>query len=93
MTLTIEFEVPSEVEAVFRSRGEALAREMKEAYVVELFRQGKLSHFGLSKALGLDRLETDAYLKRRGIFEGALTEQDIDDDLTRLREGLAKEKR
>jgi len=47
---------------------------------VELFRRGKLSHLELSKVLGLDRFETDAYLKQHNIFEGSLTMEDLEAD-------------
>jgi len=91
MSLTVKIELPSEVEEAFRSRGEKLAEEMKTAYAVDLFRRGQLSHYALSKALGLDRFQLDAYLKQHGIFEGSLTHQDVDDDLQRLHEFFGKD--
>jgi predicted HTH domain antitoxin len=91
MLLTVQIELPSEVEEAFRARGENLAEEMKAAYAVDLFRRGQLSHYALSKALGLDRFQTDAYLKQHGIFEGSLTPQDVDGDLQRLHEFFGKD--
>jgi predicted HTH domain antitoxin len=35
-----------------------LDEELKEAYALELFRTGRLTHYELSKVLGLDRFET-----------------------------------
>ena len=62
-----------------------LSEEVKEAYVLELFRRGKLSHYELSRILGLDRFETDAYLKRHNVFEGSLTLEDLEADFQTLR--------
>ena len=53
---------------------------MTEAYLLELFRRGQISHYELSQALGLDRFETDAYLKQHKIFEGSLTMEDLEQD-------------
>ena len=54
-----------------------LDAEAKKAVALDLFRRGKLSHYELSKVLGLDRLQTDAYLKRHNVVEGSLTMQDL----------------
>ena len=53
--------------------------EFREACALELFRRGKLSHYELSKLLGLDRFETDALLKRHNVVEGSLTMDDLDE--------------
>lgn len=47
---------------------------------LKLFRRGELSHYQLSQVLGLDRFETDAWLKRRGVFEGSPTTADVEQD-------------
>jgi len=91
MLLTVKIDLPSEVEEAFRSRGDKLAEEMKAAYAVDLFRRGQLSHYALSKALRLDRFQTDAYLKQHGIFEGSLSHQEVDEDLQRLHEFFGKD--
>jgi hypothetical protein len=39
-----------------------------------------LSHYELSSILGLDRFETDAYLKRHKVFEGSLAMDDLEAD-------------
>ena len=53
-------------------------------FVLELFRRGKISHYELSCALGLDRIETDAYLKKHGVFEGSLSLKDLEADYQTL---------
>ena len=80
MPLNVTFESPAELEDRLRRESPDLATEVKEAYALELFRRGKLSHYELSWVLGLDRLETDAWLKRRQVFEGSLTMADLEAD-------------
>lgn len=80
MALTINFELPADVEAKLRAQTQDLDADVKEAYALELFRRGRLSHFELSQILGLDRFETDAYLKRHHVFEGSLTMEDLEAD-------------
>jgi predicted HTH domain antitoxin len=78
--MAVTFQLPADVEQKLRAENPNLDAEAKEAYALELFRRGKLSHCELSKVLGLDRFETDAYLKRHNVFEGSLTSQDLEDD-------------
>jgi hypothetical protein len=80
MSLNVTLDLPPEVEAKVRREGGSLDDEVKEAYVLELFRRGTLSHFELSQALELDRIETDAFLKRHGVFEGSLRSEDLEAD-------------
>ncbi len=80
MALNVRLELPPDVEEKLRRQTTDLDADVKEAYVLELFRRGRLSHCELSHVLGLDRLETDAYLKRHNVFEGSLTMADLEDD-------------
>lgn len=80
MSLTITFDLPTDLEERLRRETSDLGIEVKEAYALEMFRRGRLSHYELSRILGLDRFETDAYLKRHNIFEGSLTMADIESD-------------
>jgi len=41
--------------------------------VVELYRQGKLTHLQLANALGLDRWQTEALLKKHDVTEDLMT--------------------
>lgn len=43
--------------------------ETNEAVLVQLYRQGKLSHLALSQALGLDRFQTEQVLHKYGVTE------------------------
>ena len=72
MSFTVRLDLPPDVEQKLRDETPDLAAEVKEAYVLELFRRGKLNHYELSQVLGLDRFETDAYLKRHNVSTSAL---------------------
>jgi predicted HTH domain antitoxin len=62
--MTISFELPQDIEQELRTNGLDLNQEAKEACLVELYRQERISHRQLAEALGLSRYETDGVLKR-----------------------------
>ncbi len=76
MAVTVEF--PKDLEARLRANSPNFDGDAREALSVELFRQGKLSHYELSTVLGLDRFQTNALLKRHRVTQGTLTMQDLD---------------
>ena len=90
MSLTITINLPPDLEGKLRKEIPDLSNDVKEAYVLELFRRGILSHLELSKILGLDRFETDAYLKLHRVYEGSLTVDDLKADLKTLQDVLSK---
>ena len=82
--MAVTIQLPSDVEQRLRAEFSDLDAQAKEALAVELFRQGKLSHFELSKILGIDRFQTDACLKRHQVVEGSLTMEDLDEQAKTL---------
>ena len=80
MALNVMLDLPADIEERLRRETTNLNADVKEAYALELFRRGKLGHYELSCVLGLDRFETDAYLKRHKVFEGSPTMADLDAD-------------
>ena len=80
MSLTVTIDVPSEVEPQVRAAVPDLGAFAREAFAVQLFRDGVYSHYDLGRALGLDRFETDALLKRYRVTEHGLTHADLDAD-------------
>ena len=82
--MAVTFQLPGDLEKRLRAQSPDLDAEAREISTLELFRRGKLSHFELSQVLGLDRFETDAYLKRHNVVEGALTTQDLDEQAKTL---------
>ena len=90
MPLKITLNLPADVEEKLRREIPNLDTDVREAFVLELFRRGKLSHDELSQVLGLDRFETDAYLKRHKVFEGSLTMGDLESDRQTLERVMGK---
>jgi predicted HTH domain antitoxin len=90
MPLNVTFNLPADIEERLRRESPNLDAEVKEAYALELFRRGKLSHYELSQVLGLDRFETDGYLKRHNVFEGSLTMADLEADRQTLERVMSK---
>jgi hypothetical protein len=70
--MTISFEIPQEIEEEIRTNGADLNRDAKEVYLMEQYRQARLSHRQLQDALGLSFHQTEELLKCRGLG------QDID---------------
>ena len=91
--MAVTIQLPADVEQRLRAQTPDLDTELKEAVVLDLFRRGKLSHYELSKILGLDRFETDAYLKRHNVVEGSLTMQDLDEQARTLDRVLGQVRR
>ena len=92
MPLTVRLNLPPDVEEKLRQETPDLDNDVKEAYALELFRRGKLSHYELSRSLGLDRFETDAYLRRHSVLEGSPTLEDLEADRDTLRELFSQER-
>ena len=51
--MAVSFQLPTELEHGLRRELRDLDAEAKEALLVSLYRQGRLSHLALSQALGL----------------------------------------
>jgi predicted HTH domain antitoxin len=66
--MTISFEIPSEIEQELGSNGADLNGEAREAFLIELYRQERITHHQLVAALGLSRYETDGVLKRHKVW-------------------------
>jgi predicted HTH domain antitoxin len=84
--MTVTIQLPPEVEQRLRAETPDLDAEAKQAVLVELYRQEKLTHFELSQALGLDRFEADAVLKKHQVTVDLPTPQEIEEDLDLLRQ-------
>lgn len=78
--MAVTIQLPHEIEQRLRTASPDLETEATEAVALDLFRRERISHFELSQMLGLDRFETDAYLKRHHVFEGSLTMEDLEAD-------------
>ncbi len=77
--MAVTIQLPSDVEQRLRAEFPDLDMEAREAVALDLFRRGTLPHYELSRILGLDLFETDAYLKCHNVIEGSLTMEDLDE--------------
>lgn len=84
MSFTVRFELPPDIEQRLRQEAPDISKEVQEVFVLELFRRGKISHYELSRVLGLDRIEIDVYLKKHAVFEGSLSLKDLEADYQTL---------
>lgn len=91
MPLHVALRLPPDIEDRLRRETPDLDAAVTEAYALELFRQGRLSHCELSRVLGLDRHETEAFLKRRHVYEGSLTMADLEADRQTLHRVVERE--
>jgi hypothetical protein len=71
--MSITFELPPEIERTLRDRVADFDAQAKESALVEMYRQGRLTHSELAEALGLSRYQVDGVLKRHGVVEDLLT--------------------
>jgi len=88
MNLSLTLNLPPEVEERLRAESGDLSSAVRESFAINLFRRGILSHHQLGQVLGIDRFETDALLKRNDVTEYSLTHEDIDADVSSLKEFL-----
>lgn len=88
MDVSLTVKLPPEAEKRIRDESPDLPAAVREGFLVNLFRRGILTHDQLGQALGLDRFETDATLKRHQVTEQSLTHEEIDADVASLQELL-----
>jgi hypothetical protein len=82
--MAVTIQLPEEIEQDLRCRLGDLDATGKEAMLIELYRQGKLARHQLSTALGLDRFETEALLKKHNVVEDFPTDEEYEAALVRL---------
>jgi hypothetical protein len=63
--MTISFDIPQEIEQQIRTDGVDLGRDAKEVYLMEQYRQAKITHRQLEEALDLSFHEAEQLLKQR----------------------------
>ncbi len=73
--MSISFEIPQDIEQELRANDLDMNREAKEAYLVNLYCEDRISHRQLGEALGLSRYETDGVLKRYKVSPNVTAEE------------------
>ncbi len=86
--MAITIELPSAIEEKLRADAGDLAAAGKEALMIELYREGRISHGELADALGLSRSQADEVLSRRGVTEDLLTSAELAEQVAGLRKLL-----
>lgn len=71
--MPITFRLPEAIEQQLRQEFADLNHAAKEATLVELYRQAKITHFELGQALELSYSQTDDLLKRYRVTEDLLS--------------------
>jgi energy-converting hydrogenase A subunit M len=84
--MAVTIQLSAEIEQALRRQFSDIDQAAKEALLVELYRQDKLTHNELALALGLDRFEADALLRKHGVTEDLLTGAEYEAALSHLRE-------
>lgn len=78
--MTITVELPEDIAAHLASRGEDIPRAVLEAFALNEYVAGHLTHAQLQRVLRLEnRMEADAFLKAHGV-ELEYTEHDLERD-------------
>lgn len=90
MTVTLEF--PAELDRL-REEVPDFDKEAMIAVALDWFRKEQIGHYELSRILGLDRYDTDTFLKARGEFAQCLTAEEVWEDVRTIKEVLAEMER
>lgn len=85
--MPITFDIPQDLEKNLAQQLGDLNQAAKEAALVELYRQGRISRPELSRALDLSRYETDGLLKRHCVTEDLITIEELDEQLLHRERG------
>ncbi len=83
--MTIHVNIPPGVEQAMKSLGRDAAAEFTEAGMVELYRQGTISHGQLAEGLGVSRAQADEILRRHKVSEDLLTSSELNAQLDAMR--------
>lgn len=73
--MTISFDIPRDIERELSTSVPDLNADAREAYLVNLYREDRITHHQLAGAPGLSRLETEGVLKRRKVSSGVTVEE------------------
>ncbi|MEI7780775.1 MAG: UPF0175 family protein [Planctomycetota bacterium] len=83
--MSISFELPVAVEEQLRRDHADLDVVAKEAALVELYRQGRISQHQLGLSLDKSRCEVEELLKRHNVTEDLYTAEQVAEQITILR--------
>ena len=88
--MSITFELPAAIEQQLRGEWADFDAVAKESALVELYRQGNLTHRQLATALELDRFAVNALLKRHQVTEDLLSVEALTSQIATLQNLINK---
>lgn len=91
--MTITIELPDDIEPLLHQRWDNLERHALEGFVIEAFRNGKLSSHSVGRILGMaDRFEAIEFLSEKGVYPNYTFEDYLKDveNLEKVRQRAAK---
>jgi len=88
--MSITFSLPPTIEEGLRAQFGDVTAIAKEATLVELYRQAKLSHGQFAEALDLSRDEANAVLRRQQVTEDLPSLEEFDEQMGQLRQLLGQ---
>ena len=88
--MAVTFELPAAIERQLRGEWADFDAVAREAALVELYREAKLTHHQLASALALDRLAVDELLKRHQVTEDLVSPEALGAQLVSLRKLVSK---
>jgi hypothetical protein len=83
--MAISFELPAQIEQQLRGEWADFDAVAKEAALVELYRQTKLTHHQLATALAMDRFAVDELLGRHQVTEDLPSAEALGSQIATLR--------
>lgn len=82
--MSVCIELPAELETALRRQMVDLDRAAKEALLVDLYRQSRITAHELASALGIDRFAADELLGRHGVTEDLPTAAEVRAEVAEL---------
>jgi hypothetical protein len=73
--MTISFKLPQDIASRVRVDGADPGQEAKEAYLIDLYRRGRINDDDLSEALGLGFHQTQQLIKDHGVGDDYTLEE------------------
>lgn len=88
--MPIQFDLPQILEDRLRNDLGNLSTVGKEAMLVELYRQGRVSHHEFSQALNISRFEAEEVLKCHNVTEDLIRPDEFSRELSSLKSLLTE---
>ena len=77
--ISMELELPEDVLELFESC-DAIEAEVREAFIIDLLRQGKLSQGRVAEILSVDRWDLPPLMAKHGLTAFAVTPEELGED-------------